>query len=119
VDARIADASTHSETRSDPCGTLERERGGIIDAIDGSRSSAPRHDRVFADPLKHETRKEVNRMSKEFRCGDVIPGCPTVIEGKDDKEVIAKATEHAKNVHHMESIPPDVVNKVQKAIHNK
>jgi hypothetical protein len=30
-------------------------------------------------------------VAKEVRCGDVIAGCPTVIEGKDDKEVMAKA----------------------------
>ena len=58
-------------------------------------------------------------MSKEFRCGDIIPGCPTVIEGKDDKEVMAKASEHAKNAHHMPTLPPEVVAKVQKAIHVK
>ena len=58
-------------------------------------------------------------MAKEFRCGDVIHGCPTVIEGKDDREVMAKATEHAKNVHHMESVSPDVAKKVQRAIHDK
>lgn len=58
-------------------------------------------------------------MSKEFRCGDIIPGCPTVIEGKDDKEVMAKASEHAKNAHKMSAIPPEVTAKVQKAIHVK
>ncbi len=58
-------------------------------------------------------------MAKEFRCGDVVPGCSTVIEGKDDKEVMAKATEHAKNAHQMTSIPPEVASKVQQAIHTK
>jgi len=58
-------------------------------------------------------------MSKELRCGDVIPGCSTVIEGKDDKEVMMKATEHAKNAHKMTTIPPDVASKVQQAIHTK
>ncbi len=58
-------------------------------------------------------------MAREFRCNDVIPGCPTVIEGKDDKEVMAKAAEHAKSAHNMPSIPPDVVSKVQQSIHNK
>ena len=58
-------------------------------------------------------------MSKEFRCGDIIPGCPTVIEGKDDKEVMAKAREHAKNAHHMRTIPPEVATKVHEAIREK
>jgi predicted small metal-binding protein len=58
-------------------------------------------------------------VAKELRCGDVIPGCSTIIEGKDDSEVMKKATEHAKAVHHMVTIPPDVANRVQKAIHVK
>ena len=58
-------------------------------------------------------------MAKELRCGDVIPGCPTMIEGKDDSEVMKKAAEHAKSAHSMKMIPPDVANKVQKAIHSK
>jgi predicted small metal-binding protein len=58
-------------------------------------------------------------MAKEFRCGDIIPGCPTVLEGKDEKEVMAKAAEHAKSAHNMPTIPPEVAGKVQKAIHTK
>jgi predicted small metal-binding protein len=58
-------------------------------------------------------------MSTEFRCGDVIPGCPTVIEGNDDKEVMAKASEHAKNAHSMPTITPEIAAKVHKAIHTK
>jgi predicted small metal-binding protein len=58
-------------------------------------------------------------MAKELRCGDVIPGCPTIIEGKDDSEVMKKAVEHAKSAHGMKMVPPDVANKVQKAIHTK
>lgn len=49
----------------------------------------------------------------------ISSGCPTVIEGKDDKEVMAKASEHAKNAHNMPTIPPDIATKVQKAIHGK
>jgi predicted small metal-binding protein len=48
-----------------------------------------------------------------------MPGCTTVLEGKDDKEVMAKAAEHAKNAHAMPTIPPEVASKVQKAIHTK
>jgi predicted small metal-binding protein len=58
-------------------------------------------------------------VAKELRCGDIMPGCTTVLEGKDDKEVMAKAAEHAKNAHVMPTIPPEVASKVQKAIHRK
>ncbi len=57
-------------------------------------------------------------MAKELRCGDVMPGCDAVIQGRDDKEVMAKAADHAKNVHHVGQITPDLAAKVQQAIRN-
>ena len=56
---------------------------------------------------------------KELRCGDVMPGCQTVIEGKDVNEVMSKGAEHAKKDHGIQSIPPDVAQKVQAAIKDK
>ena len=35
-------------------------------------------------------------MAKVLRCGDLMPGCNAVIEGKDEAEVMAKGAEHAK-----------------------
>ena len=58
-------------------------------------------------------------MSKEMRCGDLMPGCKTVIEGKDEKEVMAKATEHARNDHNVTHITPDLDSKFRSAIHEK
>lgn len=58
-------------------------------------------------------------MAKVLRCGDVRPGCFTVIEGKDEAEVIAKATEHAKTVHKMTVIPADTAAQVKAAIKEK
>jgi predicted small metal-binding protein len=58
-------------------------------------------------------------MVKELRCNDVIPGCSTVIEGKDEKEVMTKAAEHAKSAHNMPTITPEVASKIQKAIRTK
>jgi len=55
-------------------------------------------------------------MGKQIRCGDLMPGCSAVVEGKDVAEVMAKATEHAKNSHGMTTVPPDVVAKVKAAI---
>ena len=58
-------------------------------------------------------------MSKEMRCGDLVPGCSKVIEGRDEKEVMAKATEHARNEHHIQQMTPDLEQKVRGAIHDK
>ncbi len=56
---------------------------------------------------------------KVLKCGDVMPGCNAVIEGKDVSEVMAKGAEHAKKDHGVQSIPPDVIKKVQAAIRDK
>ncbi len=58
-------------------------------------------------------------MAKVLRCGDLMPGCQAVVEGKDVAEVMTKAAEHAKKDHGMTSIPADVVAKVQAAIREK
>jgi predicted small metal-binding protein len=58
-------------------------------------------------------------MSKVLNCGDLMPGCKTVIEGHDVAEVMKKGAEHAKTAHGMATIPPDVAKKVQAAIKTK
>lgn len=58
-------------------------------------------------------------MAKVLRCGDLMPGCNAVIEGKDDAEVMAKGVEHARTAHQMATIPPDVAAKVMAAIKDK
>jgi predicted small metal-binding protein len=58
-------------------------------------------------------------MAKELRCGDLMPGCQAVVEGKDEAEVMAKAAEHAKAAHGLQQIPPDVASKVRAAIREK
>jgi predicted small metal-binding protein len=55
-------------------------------------------------------------MGKQLACGDVVPGCKAVLQGKDENEVMMKATEHAKKAHGMGTIPPDVAAKVKAAI---
>lgn len=58
-------------------------------------------------------------MAKALRCGDIMPGCDFVAEGKDEAEVMAKGVEHAKTTHGMASIPPEVAAKVKAAIRDK
>jgi predicted small metal-binding protein len=58
-------------------------------------------------------------MAKVLHCGDLMPGCKAVIEGKDMAEVMKKGAEHAKTAHGMATIPPDVAKKVQAAIKDK
>lgn len=58
-------------------------------------------------------------MAKILRCGDLMPGCNAVIEGKDVPEVMAEAAEHAKKAHGMVTVPSDVAAKVKAAIKDK
>ncbi len=55
-------------------------------------------------------------MAKQLRCGDLMPGCSFVAEGKDEHEVMQKAAEHARNDHGLSAIPPDVAARAQAAI---
>ena len=58
-------------------------------------------------------------MAKIRKCGDLMPGCNAVIEGKDMAEVMAKGAEHAKSAHGMATIPPELATRVQAAIKDK
>ena len=58
-------------------------------------------------------------MPKVLKCGDLMPGCSFVAEGKDVAEVMAKGAEHAKKDHGMTTIPPELAQKVQAAIKDK
>lgn len=58
-------------------------------------------------------------MSKVLKCGDVVPGCPYVVRGDNEQEVLMQAAEHAQKDHGMKSIPDDVLAKVKSAIHEE
>ena len=53
---------------------------------------------------------------KEFRCGELVPGCDTVIEGESDDEVLERVAEHARAAHAMDEVPPEVEDNVRAAI---
>ena len=55
-------------------------------------------------------------MAKELRCGDIMPGCDTVIHGRTEDEVFAKAEDHVRKEHNMTIIVPSVMNRIEAAI---
>jgi predicted small metal-binding protein len=67
---------------------------------------------------RNSPRREAH-MAKVLRCGDLMPGCNAVIEGKDEAEVMAKGAEHARTAHQITDIPPDMATKVKAAIKEK
>jgi len=58
-------------------------------------------------------------MAKALKCGDLTPGCPVVVEGKDVPEVMSRAAEHAAKAHGLTRITPELARKVQAAIHDR
>lgn len=58
-------------------------------------------------------------MAKVLKCGDLMPGCSFVAEGKDVAEVMAKGAAHAKSAHGLTAMPPDLAKKVEAAIKDK
>ncbi len=53
---------------------------------------------------------------KELSCRDVGVDCDFVARGKDEKEILAKTTDHARKAHNMKEIPKELLEKVRKAI---
>ena len=58
-------------------------------------------------------------MAKVLKCGELMPGCDTVIEGKDSEEVLAKAEAHARKEHNMTIILPSTISQMERAIKDK
>jgi predicted small metal-binding protein len=45
---------------------------------------------------------------KQFRCGDVVPGCGTVFVAESDGEILEHVEVHARDEHGMDTVPPEV-----------
>lgn len=56
-------------------------------------------------------------VQKELRCKDVGPDCDHVIRGRTEVEILEKVMAHARTKHHLEEIPPGLVEKAHNAIH--
>ena len=51
-----------------------------------------------------------------FACKDLGMKCEWKVTGKTEAEIMPKITEHAAKMHNMKTIPPDMMEKVKKAI---
>jgi len=58
-------------------------------------------------------------MTKVMRCRDVGMDCDFEAHGKDEKEIMNKATAHARSDHGMSEIGPDLAAKVRAVIHDE
>jgi predicted small metal-binding protein len=51
-----------------------------------------------------------------FKCKDTGMACPFETTAKTEAELMTKIAEHARKAHGMKTIPPDLMEKVKKAI---
>ena len=53
---------------------------------------------------------------KQFRCGDVVPGCQWVTSNEDEAQLFDEISSHARETHGMDEVPPEVVAQIQSVI---
>lgn len=57
-------------------------------------------------------------MTRELRCGDVVPGCDGVVRGPDDEDVMRQAAAHAADAHDMHDVDAETEAALRAAIHD-
>jgi predicted small metal-binding protein len=53
---------------------------------------------------------------KEFKCGELVPGCDHVFEGTSDDEILDQIGAHAREAHGMDEVPPEVIDTIRASI---
>jgi predicted small metal-binding protein len=53
---------------------------------------------------------------KEFKCGEIVPGCETKIRAESDEEILDRVAEHAREAHGMDEVPPHVAERIRAVI---
>lgn len=56
---------------------------------------------------------------KEFRCGDIIPGCTFVTTAETEDEIMQDVARHADDQHGINPVPDDIAEKVRTLIHER
>lgn len=53
---------------------------------------------------------------KEFRCGELVPGCGAAFAAESEGEILEHVAVHAREEHGMDEFPPEVVDKILASI---
>ncbi len=53
---------------------------------------------------------------KEFRCGELVPGCGAAFSAESEEEILEHVAVHAREEHGMDEVPPEVVDKILASI---
>jgi predicted small metal-binding protein len=58
-------------------------------------------------------------MGKVLRCGDIVGGCPEVIRGETEDEIMEKGAVHAEQAHGFKDAPPEILQQVRSLIRDE
>jgi len=58
-------------------------------------------------------------MAKTLHCADLMPGCDYVVKGDSEQDVLQQAAEHARTVHNISEITPELAAQVQSKIRDE
>jgi predicted small metal-binding protein len=53
---------------------------------------------------------------KEFRCGELVPGCEAKFRSESEDEILQQVAVHARDEHGMDEVPPEVVDNIRARI---
>jgi predicted small metal-binding protein len=53
---------------------------------------------------------------KQFKCGDVVPGCQWVTRSDDEQQLFEEIQTHARDEHAMDEVPPEVADQIRNVI---
>ncbi len=56
---------------------------------------------------------------KVLHCKDLVSGCQEIIRGETEEEVLNKASEHSKTMHHLAEIPKSLRKKMHRLIQDE
>jgi len=56
---------------------------------------------------------------KEFRCGELVPGCGAVFESESEDGLFQQIGAHARDEHGMDEVPPEVVDQIRARIQER
>lgn len=50
---------------------------------------------------------------KEFRCGEIVPGCGHTFESESEDGILQQIAAHARDEHGMHEVPPEVIDNIR------
>jgi predicted small metal-binding protein len=53
---------------------------------------------------------------KQFKCGDVVPGCQWVARNEEERALLEEIGQHARDEHGMDEVPPEVQDAIRNVI---